>query len=175
MVFPLVCILVISVAVEVKLVALEVEATSFRDQRHASFSAATANSYTGHDNGEFSGVNGNANDNGDEDHNMVLPPDAPEQVRFSSPQLTPHPQSHQNFTYLDFDNFDNLDLSELGVNIDTDVHLHYQQQLQQQQQAQQQQQQQQQQAQQQGIPSAQDGAGYHATTASPTTTDSKVG
>ncbi|GMM27799.1 Rsf2 protein [Martiniozyma asiatica (nom. inval.)] len=76
----------------------------FREHRHASFSAAASSSYTG-----FTAP-------GDTQRDLFmaeLENEAPQQVRFSSPQLK-HDASG-GFGYLDMDLLDNFDLNELGI------------------------------------------------------------
>lgn len=89
--------------------------TSYRNHRHNSFSAAASSSYTGlPDTAHI------------HDKNMQdLENEAPQQVNFSSPQLTykPNPESG----YLDMDILENLDLNDLGLDLDsfnvTNLHL----------------------------------------------------
>lgn len=89
--------------------------TSYRNHRHNSFSAAASSSYTGLVD------SAQTNDKNIQD----LENNAPQQVNFSSPQLTYklNPESG----YLDMDILENLDLNDLGLDLDsfnvTNLHL----------------------------------------------------
>lgn len=77
---------------------------SYRDHRHNSFSAATSGNYTG-----FPSVVSNIN-------LADLEMDAPQQVRFSSPQLK-HTTATGDFGYVDLDLLDNIDFTDAGFDL----------------------------------------------------------
>ncbi|KAG0682451.1 hypothetical protein C6P40_001487 [Pichia californica] len=77
---------------------------NFRNHRHASFSAAASSSYTGLPQDERIPHNKRIEE---------LDKEAPQQVNFSSPQLTFKPNSELG--YLDLDILDNIDLNDLGL------------------------------------------------------------
>lgn len=76
----------------------------FRDQRHNSFSAASSGNYTG-----FPTAVSNIN-------LAELEMEAPQQVRFSSPQLK-HTTATGEFSYVDLDLLDNLDFNDVGFDL----------------------------------------------------------
>jgi hypothetical protein len=81
--------------------------SSYRNQRHASFSAAASSSYTGLPDSKTP-----------HDKNMAeLESEAPQQVNFSSPQLKYKPNGELG--YFDLDILDNIDLNDLGLDFST--------------------------------------------------------
>lgn len=89
-------------------ISAEDEASSnYRNQRHASFSAAASSSYTGLPDSKIP-----------HDKQMEeLEKEAPQQVNFSSPQLLFKPNSELG--YLDLDILENIDLNDLGLDFST--------------------------------------------------------
>lgn len=77
---------------------------NFRNHRHNSFSAAASGNYTG-----FPTAVSNIN-------LAELEMDAPQQVRFSSPQLK-HTTATGEFGYVDLDLLDNLDFNDIGIDL----------------------------------------------------------